>query len=569
MLILTVIQGPDKGRRFELPDNEPQLIGRSSEALPLADQTISRRHAELTPDDGQWILNDLESANGTFINGMRVRERRLLKPGDQIRTGMTLFVYGYVPNLLKNRGVRVGTEEEISAHVEATVASSDDSMIMAVPEPSQAAVVQLKVVYELTQLIGSIEDRQLLLERVMDLIFEYFKPDRGFVLLQDYASARPDPVVIRHRRLPQGAQQGWITVSRTIVRHVMQHSRGILSSNAMADKRFAKGDSVKELGIRSAMCVPIKFRDRIFGVIHVDSQVANFTYTEDQLRLLTAIGQQTGLALANMQHYADRLQRERLAAIGQTVASLSHSIKNILQGLRGGADLVELGLRKKNMKVIASGWEIAARNLERIFGLTSNMLTFSKQRQPEREAILMPKLIDEIISLVQRQYDAKKVALLIDVDRDTPAVFVDPAGIHQAVLNLLNNSLDAVEPETGVVTLRCEFDGSEKAIKIVVSDNGVGITPENAKQLFEPFHSTKGLRGTGLGLVVTKKVIEEHGGWIAVDSEPDKGATFTLSLPLPKEEIEVSATATTLVSRSRDFPATPSPYLQKELHDGD
>ena len=103
MLILTVLQGPDRGRRFELPDDEPQLIGRSGESLPLKDQTISRRHAELTPDEGRWIINDLQSANGTFINGLRVNGRRVLKPGDQIRTGSTLFLYGQEAKVWRNR----------------------------------------------------------------------------------------------------------------------------------------------------------------------------------------------------------------------------------------------------------------------------------------------------------------------------------------------------------------------------------------------------------------------------------------------------------------------------------
>ena len=536
MLILTVLQGPDKGKRFELPDHEPQLIARSSEALPLLDQTISRRHAELTPDDGRWYINDLESSNGTFVNGLRVTKRRLLKPGDQIRTGSTLMVYGHVAVPFRKRGVRVGRDDEVDAHIEAAVVSNDDSMIMAVPEPSQAAMVQLKVIYELTQLIGSVDDHQNLLERVMDVVFEYFKPDRGFVLLQDRPQERPDPVVIRHRTRPKDKKASWITVSRTIVRHVMDHSQGILSSNAMTDQRFTGGDSVKRLGIRSAMCVPIKFKDRLFGVIHVDSKMANYTYTEDQLRLLTAIGVQTGLALANADHYSERIQQERLVAIGQTVASLSHSIKNILQGLRGGADVVELGLRKKNLKVISSGWEIAARNMERILGLTMNMLTYSKQRSPELEPVSVQRLLDEIVSLVQRQYDTKNVALLVDVDRDMPMVSLDPGGIHQAVLNLLNNALDAVEPESGVVTLRCEYDAPAQLVRIIVNDNGVGITAETSKQLFQPFHSTKGLRGTGLGLVVTKKVVEEHGGWITVDSSPTNGASFCISLPLPKPQ---------------------------------
>lgn len=530
MLVLTVLQGPDKGRRFELPDDEPQLIGRSGESLPLKDQTISRRHAELTPDEGRWIINDLRSANGTFVNGVKVTGRRTLKPGDQIRTGSTIFLYGQEAKTWKHK-VHVAKKGEIDSHMNASIPSNDESMIMAVPEPSQAAVIQLKVIYELTQLIGSIVDRRQLLERVMDLIFEYFQADRGFILLQDSPNDKLEPIVVRHRIAPKDSKASRITVSQTIVQHVIGCGEGVLSSNAMTDKRFAGGDSVQSYGIRSAMCVPIKFKNHLFGVIHIDSQIANYTYTEDQLHLLTAIGVQTGLALANARHYEIRLNRERLAAVGQTVASLSHSIKNILQGLRGGADVVELGLRKDNMKVVRGGWDIVARNLDRIYGLTMNMLTYSKQRKPELEVTDLPKLLTEIISLIQGQYDNKNVALLTDFDKNMPQVPVDPAGIHQTVLNLLNNALDAVEPGSGVVSVRLEFDEEAQRIKITINDNGHGIAPESSKHLFEPFYSTKGLRGTGLGLVVTKKVVEEHGGKIKIASSPSRGTTCTITLP--------------------------------------
>ncbi|MEX0741934.1 MAG: GAF domain-containing protein, partial [Phycisphaeraceae bacterium] len=98
---------------------------------------------------------------------------------------------------------------------------------------------------------------------------------------------------------------------------------GVLSSNAMSDRRFSAGESIQAYGIRSAICVPLKFRERIFGVIYIDSKIANYTFTEDQLRLMTAIGAQTGLALANADLYQQGLAQARLAAVGETVASLS------------------------------------------------------------------------------------------------------------------------------------------------------------------------------------------------------------------------------------------------------
>ncbi len=541
MLILTVLHGPDKGKRFELPDHEPQLIGRSSEAIPIADQTISRRHCELTPDNGRWYINDLESSNGTYVNGLRVIARRRLEAGDQIRTGNTLFLYGMEAADQRRKEVNVAPADDLDMSIDLVAPSNEDSVIMAVPDPSEAALVQLKVIYEITQLIGTVTDRQELLERIMDLIFAYFQADCGYILLQENLEEHPDPVVVRHRVPPKSPRDAKIPISRTIVQHVMKKGEGVLSSNAMADKRFSGGDSVQGMRIRSTLCVPIKYKDHLFGVIHLDSQVVNYTFTEDQLRLLTAIGVHTGLALANAELYAGQLQRERLAAVGQTVASLSHSVRNIIQGLRGGADVVELGLRKDSMKVVRGGWEIVARNLERIHNLTLNMLAYSKQRTPELEMINLNKLLSDAVGMVQQQYDLKKAALIADLEQDMPPIPMDGSGIHQAVLNLLNNALDAVQPDHGVVSLRSEYNEKKQEVRIIVHDNGSGISKEARKKLFEPFHSTKGLRGTGLGLVVTKKVVDEHEGKIVVDSHTGGGTTFTITLPVTTQAMPALA----------------------------
>ncbi len=540
MLILTVIQGPDKDRRFELPDHEPQQIGRSSESLPLTDRTISRRHAELTPDEGRWLIRDLNSSNGTFVNGVRVTESRMLRPGDQIRAGGTLITFGEDPKLAragKTQRLRPVSRSEMDVAVEHTVTSNDDSMIMSSPEPGQAAQFQLNVIYDLVNLIGNIRERQELVERVMEVVFEHFDADRGFVLLNVEPGQEPKPVVVRRKHdevtgriNPEAGQP--IPYSRTIVQYVMRRNVGVLTSNAMADQRFASGDSVQGYHIRSAMCVPIRYKDRFYGVLHLDSQVANYTYTEDQLALLTAIGVQTGLALANMRLIDARLRSERLAAVGQTVASLSHSIKNILQGMRGGADVVELGLRKGNTPVVKSGWDIVSRNLERIYELTMNMLAFSKQRKPELEMTNLNPLMEEVAALINTQYENKRVALITDLEDNMPPLPLDGGGIHQAVLNLLSNALDASREESGVVTLSTGFDDATDEVVITVRDNGEGMTEPTRRRLFEPFHSTKGLKGTGLGLVVTQKVVSEHGGQIDVDSTPGEGTTFTVRLPI-------------------------------------
>lgn len=552
MLILTVIQGPDKGKRFQLPPHEPQLLGRSSEALPIEDTTVSRRHAELTPDAGEWYLRDLDSQNGTYVNGSRIFERTKLRLGDQIRTGSTVFVYGKTEDRDAIDLIRVMRPDQLDAQVERTLASNDDSVILAEPEPRAAALHHLQVIYRLTALTSQLTSQQELLDAVLDLVFAEFQPERGFILLSRDPSKEPTAASVKYRTPPTDKKDARLHISRTILAHVLDKGEGVLSSNAMADPRFAKGDSVKEFSIRSAICSPIVFGEERFGVISIDTSIANYTFTQEQLALLNAIARHTGLALANAEAYAKKLQTERLAAIGETVAQLSHSIKNILQGLRGGADVVEMGLNKSDLKVARGGWGILKRNLDRIMSLTLNMLAYSRRRTLEPELTKIGALLEDGAQLLQDQCAAKQVALIVDADPEMPPVMLDPSLIHQAVVNLMMNAVEAVDPKTGVVTVRASYNAGSAArhtkptARIDVIDNGPGIAPDRHQQIFQPFNTTKGIRGTGLGLAVTKRIVEEHGGKIVLESREGRGARFTLLLPAessrPSDPSKTSAT---------------------------
>ena len=115
---------------------------------------------------------------------------------------------------------------------------------------------------------------------------------------------------------------------------------------------------------------------------------------------------------------------------------------------------------------------------------------------------------------------------------------IDADGIHQAVLNLLINAIDAVEPNHGVVTLNSDYDPVAHEALIEVQDNGVGIKPDDLERIFQPFFSSKGQRGTGLGLAVTKKIIDEHLGRIEITSKVGQGTTFRIRLPVGRQQME-------------------------------
>jgi signal transduction histidine kinase/pSer/pThr/pTyr-binding forkhead associated (FHA) protein len=551
VLTLLILQGPDKGRRFELPD-APALVGRDSGQLPLTDNTVSRRHCELLPSDGAWIVRDLGSSNGTYVNGARVNIRSTLKVGDQVRVGRTLMVFGAQPGVSRTSGNNVtlsGAESGMDSAIMASIPSSEDSMVLAVPEPAAAAMGNLKILYQFGAAVGSSYNVDQVLEVVMDLIFEHVKADRGIILLLDTKNNELIPKVVRTREETTAKADGSadgkpapnekIHASRTIINHVLLTGEGVLSSNAMTDQRFSKGKSVHNLGIRSALCVPIKARkltdkggESIIGVIYIDSSVRNYTYAPEQLRLLTAIGLQAGMAIQNAELYQAQLQAERLAAVGETSAALSHSIKNILQALQGGADVVEMGLRGSNITQAAKGWRIVHRNLDKIYGLTMNLLAYSKQREPQLEMVNPKKLIDECVELVAQTAKEKGVMVVGDTDANHPAIPMDPSGMHQVIMNLLSNALDAVAPNNGVIRAECRYDEANRQSIFEVVDNGAGIAPSMMKHMFELFHSTKGNRGTGLGLAVAKKIVEEHEGAISVKSSPGEGTTFTIRLPV-------------------------------------
>ncbi len=546
MPTLTVIQGPDEGKSFVLPTGEPQLIGRSSEALPITDNTVSRRHSELTPDGDVWYLSDLKSQNGTIVNGVAIKDRIRLEEGDEIRVGATVLRFGNPDQPHRKPSVLVTDDFDLETEVEARIVSSSDSYIGAEsihdPDAEHAAIDHLRVIYTLTAITARIMNNRELLEAVMDLVFNEFKPERGVIMIQGATDEEPlVPGVIRYANPPKPDGEQTIHVSRTILSAAMI-GEGVLSTNAMTDPRFAAGDSVQKYQIRSAICSPIVFGEHFFGAIYIDSSTQNHAFNREQLALLNAVGQHTGLALANADEHLKRVNSERMAAIGETVASLSHSIKNILQGLRGGADVVEIGLHKNDLAIAKNGWGILRRNLDRIASLTINMLAFGRKLQLELELTRLNKIADDCAQLLEKQCQEKGIALIVDADAEMPPIMVDPNLIHQALMNLLTNAIEAVEPNTGVVTIRVAFNESRPdpnvpgamlrpAATITVIDNGPGVEENKLAWIFEPFNTTKGLKGTGLGLAVTKRIVYEHKGRIRLESTPGVGASFKIILP--------------------------------------
>ncbi len=233
------------------------------------------------------------------------------------------------------------------------------------------------------------------------------------------------------------------------------------------------------------------------------------------------------------------VQSERMAAIGQTVAGLSHYVKNILYGLKGGVYVLNKALGRQDNEKMKSGWEMIERNISRISVLVMDLLTYSKEREPEPKNCFPNQIVEEVCTLMIAKASEHDIEITPELDPLLGEVYIDPQAVHHPALNLITNALDACifDPDLKEkwwirVSTTLEDD---HIIKLEVSDNGSGMSQETADKLFSSFFSTKGQSGTGLGLLVTEKIVKENGGTINVNSELAKGTTFTIYLPF--EEI--------------------------------
>src|SRR5262249_31171710 len=171
--------------------------------------------------------------------------------------------------------------------------------------------------------------------------------------------------------------------------HVLREKQGVLVSDAASDERFGAVQSIVRFGIREIICVPMNGRHETLGVLYLDSRTptreapvrsrAGGLFTPDHLALAIAIAHQAAFAVDEMRHHQARVQAERLAAAGQTIAALSHHIKNILQGLKSGGEILKMGLHDKDDELLRRGWKIVEKNQRKVEDIVMDMLSYSKE----------------------------------------------------------------------------------------------------------------------------------------------------------------------------------------------
>ncbi|MFW6158280.1 MAG: ATP-binding protein [Planctomycetota bacterium] len=534
MIQLDVIAGPNTGASFEA-EEDCFIIGRArTSRIILLDKKVSARHAEVSRRDDRYRVRDLSSTNGTYVNGRAVQEARV-RPGDELRVGQTILKVAAID--LDERAptghVSISDADayrSVPVHARVTPDRTPPALEGPPEQTSGRALVDayrnLLAMYKVSSLIQSNVSVDKLLDEVLGQVFRNLRAERGVVMLFDGEGGELVPRAFRSR---SEGDETEMRISRTIVNEVVEKQQAVLTSDATVDERFSPADSVVQQDIRSAMCAPLSTRGQVLGIIYVDCRSEAGTFKKSDLEQLTAIANEACVAVENQSLHQAKLKAERLAAVGQTVAGLSHYIKNVLTCMEAGADIVADGLKKDRIQSIRKGWNIVNRNERKIAELVLDMLSYSTDRTPARTLCDLNQVVRDVAEDVEPVAEADGTKLDLRLDPALPEVTVDSRGMHRCILNLVNNALDAVRGhDEPAVTVATEHRGGTVAIR--VADNGPGIPDELKPKIFDVFVSTKGDAGTGLGLAVVRKIVHEHAGEIDVRSDPNRGAEFTIHL---------------------------------------
>lgn len=227
-----------------------------------------------------------------------------------------------------------------------------------------------------------------------------------------------------------------------------------------------------------------------------------------------------------------RLQ-DHLASLGMLLASLSHGIKGLLTALDGGVYKVNAGLKSGDQEKVQAGWSRVTELITRIRTMVLDILFYAKKRELQLKDMPAAELVRQIVDAVRPKAEAFGVEFRTDISEHLGNFRVDEIALSAALVNVLENAVEAckeVDREPGgVVELRARPDAS--GVFFEIEDNGVGMSPETLSRLFTVFFSTKGSRGTGLGLFIAKKAVDQHGGRIGAVSEPGEGSVFRVWIP--------------------------------------
>jgi signal transduction histidine kinase/CheY-like chemotaxis protein len=549
-----VIDGPNKGASFNLND-DTTTVGRGPDNdIRISDKGVSRHHGKFVKGNDRLFVVDLNSLQGVFVDGEKIEPEHdvELTKDSSICIGKT--VLSFQPELPQQK-----TSQPHPLYLQRKL--FDTTTPLSVKGGSKSYVRNLELLLKVSNIFAQSLNIDELLSKVIDQIFNHLqKIDRGAILLLDQETGALKEAASKTRMDDKEGLFSKINYSRTIVNRTINEAKPVMMSDTSNMDKATLSNSIESMHIMSIMCVPLKYKDKIGGVIYVDSLGLVEGFRKDDLQLLTGLSNTAAIAIENARLYdalkqelaeRERAEKEKaqleaqfqhaqkMEALGTLASGIAHNFNNILMGIQGYASLMLMDIDSahphyKRLKGIEQQVQSGS-------NLTKQLLGYAREGRYEVKTLNINDIVKETSDTFAMT--KKDISVHLALAEDLNVIKADQGQLRQTLLNLYVNAADAM-PRGGDLFLKSlnvtDLDMKGKPytpkpgnyVLLTITDTGTGMDNKTIERIFDPFFTTKGMsKGTGLGLASVYGIVKAHGGYIDVDSQKGHGTTFSIYLP--------------------------------------
>jgi len=549
---------------------ERYIVGRGPESdIVLDGLGVSRRHAVLRREGETYVVEDLGSHNGVYINNIKT-QRQELRDGDRIRVGSHILAY-YVEGQsdpLADSAPTIAIEQDydrlladLSSTAAAQLSPFDDNAALRRARNERQT---LGLLFDLSRSLSSLQSVEEVSRKALEILLQSTPAERGAVFLLQGDHGNLEPVMVVNRNESQESRDP-VVLSRTVSERILAERIGIITADAISDPRFAHGPSVVMQGLRSIACAPLVGKGGNRGVLYLENKRAAGAFTNDDLQLLCAVSSQVGLSVENALFFEafkranEDLERqveertaalrqaelklyrsEKMASLSRLIAGVAHEMNSPLGALKANLELLtvlfgrlattaqrpvdEANLVKHMVGIFHDSVSACAR----IMSVVRSLSSFVRLDEAEFKIASVNDGLRAVVQLLDPS--ARRRAEVVLRLGDVPPIPCYPALLNEAFMNLLYNACQSVN-KSGQVVIETRKEGDQVVVSI--RDSRCGIEREHLDKIFDPGFTSKGVgAGVGLGLAVAYSVIKEHNGSIEVVSERGQGSTFNVRLPV-------------------------------------
>ena len=403
---------------------------------------------------------------------------------------------------------------------------------------------QAEMLHQMAQVVSSSLNLDSVIHTAMNSLRQTLNVDDGSLFVLDEESGLLSFVGLVDDSMDY-LREVRVDANDGIVGRCLRERQTLCINDAQNDPDFSPTiDRITGKTTQSVLCAPLITNDKILGAVELINHIDG-PFTPDDVKFVSSAVNTIAVALDNarlhrelsdlvtqLQDSQEKLiHSEKLAATGRLAASLAHEINNPLQTIHSSIQLAvqfDLGPEKREEYLRMANDEI-----ERLIDIVTRILQFARPSRTAFQETEINSVVRHVLKFADKHIRSGDCEIRCQLATDLPEVLVIPDQIAQVLLNLLLNAFDAI-PDNGVITLSTKRAG--RFVEIRVVDSGVGIPAANMQQIFEPFYTTKS-EGSGLGLAVSSSIIDRHNGMISVESEVNRGTTFTIQLPIHETSV--------------------------------